>query len=144
VLSQVKQRVIRPMYSSPPLHGARIAAAILGDPALRALWLDELRGIAERIISIRAAFAGELTAIEAGGAGRSWQHIVDQIGMFAFTGLTPEEVDALLEEHHVYLTRDGRLSVAGLSSRDIPYVAASIKAVLGDGRKCTFKRLEQK
>jgi aspartate/tyrosine/aromatic aminotransferase len=130
VLSQVKQSIIRPAYSSPPLHGSRIAAAILGDAELRALWLKELAAIAERIRSIRAQLTTELERLGAGGAGRSWQHIVDQIGMFAFTGLAPEDVDTLLADHHVYLTRDGRLSIAGLAGKDIPYVAAAIAAVL--------------
>ena len=33
--SQLKL-VIRPMYSNPPIHGARIVAEVLGDPALEA------------------------------------------------------------------------------------------------------------
>ena len=36
-MSQLKI-LIRPMYSNPPIHGARIAAEILGDPALRSQW----------------------------------------------------------------------------------------------------------
>ena len=130
VLSQAKQAIVRPAYSSPPLHGSRIAATILGDAELKAIWLAELAGIAARIRDMRAALAAELESCSAGGDGRSWQHIVDQIGMFAFTGLSPEDVDALLAEHHVYLTRDGRLSIAGLARKDIVYVAAAIAAVL--------------
>jgi aspartate aminotransferase, mitochondrial len=30
--------LIRPLYSNPPVHGARIAAAILSDPKLNAQW----------------------------------------------------------------------------------------------------------
>ena len=37
VMSQVKI-IIRPMYSNPPIHGARIAAKILNTPALDAQW----------------------------------------------------------------------------------------------------------
>lgn len=37
VLSQLKI-LIRPMYSNPPLNGARIASEILGDAKLRADW----------------------------------------------------------------------------------------------------------
>jgi len=36
-MSQLKI-LIRPMYSNPPIHGARIASEILTDPALRAQW----------------------------------------------------------------------------------------------------------
>lgn len=36
--------------------------------------------------------------------------------MFCFTGLTPAQVEKLTKEHHIYLTKDGRISVAGASS----------------------------
>ena len=51
-------------------------------------------------------------------------------GMFSYTGLGGVNCDALRERHHVYLTRDGRLSIAGLAGKDIPYVAEAIAAVL--------------
>jgi aspartate aminotransferase len=35
--SQIKI-IVRPMYSNPPLHGARIVSTILGDPTLKATW----------------------------------------------------------------------------------------------------------
>lgn len=37
VLSQIKI-LIRPMYSNPPINGARIASEILGNEQLRADW----------------------------------------------------------------------------------------------------------
>jgi aspartate aminotransferase len=37
--SQVKI-LVRPMYSNPPVHGARIASKILGDPQLNAQWCE--------------------------------------------------------------------------------------------------------
>ena len=52
VESQVKG-VIRPMYSSPPRHGAAIAAVILGDDALMAEWRRELKHMADRIHAMR-------------------------------------------------------------------------------------------
>lgn len=38
VMSQLKI-LIRPLYSNPPINGARIASTILHDPALRKIWL---------------------------------------------------------------------------------------------------------
>ena len=35
--SQIKI-IVRPLYSNPPLHGARIASTILGDSLLSAQW----------------------------------------------------------------------------------------------------------
>jgi aspartate aminotransferase len=50
-------------------------------------------------------------------------------GMFCYSGLTPEQVDRLTNEHHIYLTRNGRISMAGVTSKDIPALAAAIHAV---------------
>lgn len=131
VLSHVKQRVIRPVYSSPPLHGARLAAEVLGDAALFAQWKQELRTMSERVQRMRADLAAELRRIEAPAPdGGAWEHITSQIGMFAYTGLSPEHVDALRNEHHIYMTRDGRAAMASLKPGDIGYVASAIKQVL--------------
>ena len=50
--------------------------------------------------------------------------------MFAYTGLTADHVAALLEDHHVYLTPDGRMAVCGLQAATVPYVAQAIDAVM--------------
>lgn len=84
VLSQLK-KVIRPMYSSPPLHGARIASRILSDPALKSSWLAELKDMASRIQRVREALR---KGLESKGTPGQWKHITDQIGMFSYTGLT--------------------------------------------------------
>lgn len=47
ITSQLKL-LIRPMYSNPPLHGARIVACILGNDRLTNLWREECRGMAVR------------------------------------------------------------------------------------------------
>ena len=49
-----------------------------------------------------------------------------QIGMFAFTGLSSAEVASLTADHHIYLTKDGRISLAGLSSGKVEYLANAI------------------
>ncbi|PIO14395.1 hypothetical protein AB205_0078340 [Aquarana catesbeiana] len=86
VESQLKI-LIRPLYSNPPLNGARIAAAILNQPELHSEWLQEVKGMANRIISMREQLVSNL---KKEGSIHSWQHISDQIGMFCFTGLRPE------------------------------------------------------
>ena len=126
VLSNVKQRVIRPNYSSPPRHGASVAAEVLSDPELRAEWQAELLTMAQRIVGMRSQLRGELERI---GAPGDWGHIEDQIGMFAFTGLSSEQVESLRENERIYLTSDGRMSLAGLASKHVAYVAAGMKRV---------------
>lgn len=72
--------VIRPTYSNPPLHGARIANKILGDKALYTQWESEVKGMADRIISMREKLYSALTHdLKTPG---EWGHIKSQIGMF--------------------------------------------------------------
>jgi len=131
LLSQVKQGIVRPAYSSPPLHGAQLAATVLGDSALFAQWEGELQLMAGRVKRMRLDLASELRRISAPAPdGGAWEHITDQIGMFAFTGLLPEHVDALRLEHHVYMTRDGRMCMAALKPGDVAYVAEAMRKVL--------------
>ena len=127
VESQLKI-LVRPMYSNPPVYGARIVAEVLGDPALRAQWTAECKAMADRIIEMRAALRSQLGAA---GSKREWSHITSQIGMFAFTGLTEPEVLELRSKYHIYLTNDGRISMAGVTTGNVEYLASSIAAVAG-------------
>ncbi|KAJ1729875.1 aspartate transaminase aat1 [Coemansia biformis] len=128
LLSQLKI-LVRPMYSNPSIHGARIAAEVLTNAPLRSEWLGEVRLMADRIIGMRAALRSRLEQL---GSARSWAHITDQIGMFCYTGLKPEQVDRLARDFHIYLTRDGRVSMAGISSTNVGYLAEAIHAVTKD------------
>lgn len=82
--------------------------------------------MAARIASMRQLLRDELAAA---GSTLSWQHITDQIGMFAFTGLSAAQVERLIVEHHVYLTKDGRISIAGVNPGNAKYIAQAIHAV---------------
>uniref|UniRef100_A0A8L8Q7A9 Aspartate aminotransferase n=1 Tax=Heligmosomoides polygyrus TaxID=6339 RepID=A0A8L8Q7A9_HELPZ len=125
VASQLKI-LIRPLYSNPPIHGARIVTKILTDPTLHKQWLVDVKGMADRIISMRVQLR-DLLAKE--GSTRNWQHITDQIGMFCYTGINPHQVERLIKEHSVYLTKDGRISVAGISSNNVGYFAKALHDV---------------
>ncbi|CAH9135506.1 unnamed protein product [Cuscuta epithymum] len=129
VKSQLQQ-LARPMYSNPPVHGALIVATILGDPILKKLWLQEVKGMADRIIGTRAALRESLEKL---GSPLSWEHITNQIGMFCYSGLTPEQVDRLTNEFHIYLTRNGRISMAGVTSGNVGYLANAIHEVTKSG-----------
>lgn len=125
VESQVKI-LIRPMYSNPPIHGARLVNTVLDNKELHAEWLVEVKSMADRIITMRALLKEKLEAL---GSSHDWSHIEKQIGMFCFSGLSPEQVDRLGKEFSVYLTRDGRISVVGITSGNVDYLAESIHAV---------------
>ncbi|KAK9369339.1 pyridoxal phosphate-dependent transferase [Lipomyces kononenkoae] len=118
--------IVRPLYSNPPIHGARIAAEVLSDEVLYEQWLAEVKGMADRIIQMRHLLKQHLEEL---GSTRDWSHITSQIGMFCYTGLTPEQVDTLRTEYSVYMTRDGRISVAGITSKNVKRLAESIHSV---------------
>jgi aspartate/tyrosine/aromatic aminotransferase len=60
----------------------------------------------------------------------SWNHITDQIGMFCFTGLTVPQAEALVNKYDIFLTKNGRISVSGLNTKNVRYVAESFKEVI--------------
>ena len=120
--------LVRPLYSNPPVHGARIAAEILTNEARNSQWLREVKGMADRIIKMRALLKQNLEQL---GSKHNWNHITDQIGMFAYTGLTAEQMDKLAKEHSVYATKDGRISVAGITTGNVKRLAESIHKVTG-------------
>ncbi|KAH0650189.1 hypothetical protein KY284_030101 [Solanum tuberosum] len=126
VESQLKM-VIRPMYSNPPIHGASIVAIILKDRQMYDEWTVELKAMADRIISMRQQL---YDAMQARGTPGDWSHIIKQIGMFTFTGLNVEQVSFMTREYHIYMTSDGRISMAGLSSRTVPHLADAMHAAV--------------
>jgi len=125
VNSRIKQ-IARPLYSNPPIHGARIVDIILGDTELTAMWHEDLRIMSGRIADMRAGLTGKLSAL---GNEHNWEHITNQIGMFAFTGLSKDMVNELREKYAVYMTMDGRISLAGLNSKNLDYVASAFHNV---------------
>lgn len=64
------------------------------------------------------------------GTKGSWEHVTTQIGMFSFTGLTVKQSEAMVKNHHIYMTKNGRISVAGLTTKNVSYVAKCIKDVV--------------
>jgi len=71
--------------------------------------------------------------ILANGSKHNWDHFNNQIGMFAFTGLSKDMVNELREKYHIYMTMDGRISMAGLNTNNIDYVAEGFHKVT-DGK----------
>ena len=114
------------MYSNPPRHGARIVSTILSDENMTASFVKEKKAMADRIHAMRVALRSSLEDL---GSARSWQHITQQIGMFAYSGMSKEEVTKLRDIHHVYCTMDGRISVAGITNANVDYIANAIHDV---------------
>ncbi|MBY6185537.1 aspartate/tyrosine/aromatic aminotransferase [Marinobacter hydrocarbonoclasticus] len=124
-MSQVK-RVIRTNYSNPPSHGAQIVATILADAELKALWLEELAQMSQRIHRMRAAFVSGLAAA---GVPGDFGFIEQQNGMFSFSGLNKDQVERLKQEFGIYIVGSGRINVAGMTESNLPALITAIAAV---------------
>lgn len=128
VMSRLKS-VARPIYSNPPINGARLIDIVLGDKDLTNEWHQELKVMSTRMASMRNGF---VEGLKSRGNPHSWKHISDQIGMFGFTGLKKELVEELRAKHAVYMTLDGRISISGLNTKNIDYVAEAFHQVTKD------------
>jgi aspartate aminotransferase len=132
IMSQLKC-IIRPMYSSPPKHGSSIVKTVLSDDVLTAQYYKECESMAARIQDMRTKLVSQLSKV---GSKHDWSHVTNQIGMFAFTGMSKDMCDELTDEHAIYLTKDGRISIAGLNDSNLDYVAKAVHAVT-DGKSIT-------
>ncbi|KAF2964314.1 hypothetical protein GQX73_g9238 [Xylaria multiplex] len=117
----------RSEISNPPLYGARIVSTVLNDAQLFAEWQGNLRTMSSRIIEMRKLLRAKLEEL---GTPGTWNHITDQIGMFSFTGLTEAQTLKIREEAHVYMTKNGRISMAGLNTNNIDYFAKAVDKVV--------------
>ena len=124
--SQVKT-IIRTLYSNPASHGANTIALVLKNDDLKAQWIAELDEMRGRIKAMRQKF---VELLKAKGATQDFDFIIEQNGMFSFSGLTPEQVDRLKNEFAIYAVRSGRINVAGITDDNIDYLCESIVKVL--------------
>jgi aspartate aminotransferase len=124
VQSHVLQ-IARSIYSMPPDHGAAIAARIFADSNLRRDWLLELDAMRSRFREMRALLASNLRDTTAGG---DFDFIAGQRGMFSLLGVSPSSVERLREKHHIYMTDDSRMNLAGIMPHNVRYVAEAVAA----------------
>ena len=92
----------------------------------------QLKTMANRIIEMRKQLLDNLLQLKTPG---NWDHIVNQIGMFSYTGLTSKQVEALREKYHVYMTSNGRISMAGLNTSNVARFAKAMNDVVRNDSK---------
>lgn len=126
VASQIRV-LIRGIYSNPPCHGARIVANILKNEELKHEWLQELAALRYRITAMRYKL---FTALKSKSQSSAFDVLQHQRGMFSYTGLQRNQVEQLMTKHGIYMTKDGRINVAGLNDENIEIVADAIVASL--------------
>ena len=118
---------VRTNYSNPPFHGGAIIRTVLADPKLRAAWEIELQQMRDRINRMRTLFA---ETMKAKGAPRDFSFITQQRGMFSFSGLSQQHVQALREQYGIYVVNSGRINVAGMTTANMGAICDAIIAVL--------------
>ena len=126
VLSQLK-RVVRTNYSNPPTHGGQIVATVLNSPQLMSLWDREVGGMRERIKAMRKLLVDK---IHARAPGTDFSFVLQQRGMFSYSGLTKAQVQHLRSEYSIYAIDTGRICVAALNTKNVDYVADAIANTL--------------
>ncbi|KAH9518553.1 Golgi Transport [Bulinus truncatus] len=113
---------IRVMWSNPPNHGGRIVATVLNNGAFFDEWKSQILTMANRIKKMRQELLDNLKKL---GTPGNWDHITKQIGMFSYTGLTEKQVE-YLKSKSIYLLSSGRISMCGLTSKNVAYVAKTM------------------
>lgn len=122
--SQLK-KLIRPIYSNPPIHGSRIVETIFANENLFQEWLSDLDQVVGRLNVIRDKLYQKLDK-----SNYNWDHLLKQRGMFIYTGLSAEQVIELREKYSVYATEDGRFSISGVNEDNVDYLADAINQVI--------------
>ncbi len=118
-------RFVRGIYSNPPTHGALVVETVLASPELTASWRTELESYRLRVAQMRQAFVTKGRAL-----GFELKNVDQQIGLFALTDLTSEQIEALARDYGVYGVPNGRLCLAGLNEHNLDYVMDAFKGIL--------------
>ncbi|KAJ5093090.1 hypothetical protein N7456_008951, partial [Penicillium angulare] len=117
----------RAEISNPPAYGAHVASCVLNDADLFTQWETELKIMSGRLTAMRQEIQSQL---EARGTPGDWGFLSTQIGMFSYTGLSPRQILELKEKWHIYMTGNGRISVAGLNPGNIQYFIDAVDDVV--------------
>ena len=116
-------QISREMWSMPPDHGAASVRLVLEDEGLTADWRSELGDMRDRIASVRAKIAA---------ADSRLAYIADQFGMFSMLPLDRAQVQALRDDHAIYMADSGRFNVLGMADHALDrFIAAVIEAMNG-------------
>ena len=117
----------RNSFSNPPRFGSDIARTIFKNPKIYAQWQIDIKTMADNINQRRSMFLEEIKKNKCPG---NWDYIQKQKGMFAFTQLKVHHAVALREKYAIYMTENGRISITGLNSKNVKYVAKAISEVM--------------
>ncbi|MDE1263670.1 amino acid aminotransferase [Vibrio aestuarianus] len=113
----------RSTYTMPPDHGAALVKTILQNQELTAIWKQELSEMQQRLLNLRKTLCNQLRNQH---NTSQFDFIESHKGMFTVLGFTADQMTQLREQYGIYGVGDGRINIAGLSEKHIPYVAEAI------------------
>ncbi|KAF9999356.1 Aspartate aminotransferase, cytoplasmic [Modicella reniformis] len=93
------------LYSERAAYGSRVVSVVLNDAKLYEEWKENLASIANQIIDMR----------------KSDRHVLIH---------RPVNATSVKEKYHVYLTDNGRISIAGLNSKNVKYFTQAVDFVV--------------
>ncbi|KAM4836631.1 putative aspartate aminotransferase, cytoplasmic 2 [Thomomys bottae] len=127
VLSQL-MNCTQTLWLSPPATGARIITSVLCNPALLGEWKQSLKEAVESMMLIKEKLKEKLRLL---GTPGSWNHITEQTGTHGYLGLNNQQVEYLIKQKHIYISRNSRINFTCINIHNIDYVTESIhEAVL--------------
>ncbi|XP_035234518.1 putative aspartate aminotransferase, cytoplasmic 2 isoform X1 [Anguilla anguilla] len=121
------ERLVRTLWSRPPVGGARVVATVLSNPAHLVEWHEGVRTAVERCMLVRERLREKLRIL---GTPGCWDHLTQQGGVYCCTGLNAQQVEYLSKRRHIYLLPNGCLNVSCINNLNLDYVAESINLAL--------------
>lgn len=119
-------QLARATYTMPPDHGAAIVKTVLQSENLTKGWKAELSEMRLRLLNLRKLLCDELRTVH---NSQQFDFIETHKGMFTVLGFSQKQMSQLRDEYGIYGVGDGRINIAGLTEKDIPYVANAISQV---------------
>jgi aromatic-amino-acid transaminase len=120
--------IARTNWSMPPDHGAAVVRTVLTDPELRADWMAEVESMRARMLEVRKALA---EALRQRTNSDRFDFVARHRGMFSLTGIAPEAIERVREEHGVYIVGDSRINIAGLNDETVATLAEALAGLEG-------------
>lgn len=119
--------IVRHEFSFPPAFGSRIATILQDDDEIRQVWFEDVKNVCKRLHRVRQQVATKLKEL---GTPGSWDHVQHSSGLFWLSGLSELQMSKLMDEHNVYGTLNGRISVAGLNDGNVDKFCRAVDQVV--------------
>ncbi|WP_413283324.1 aromatic amino acid transaminase [Vibrio sp. MA40-2] len=119
-------QLARATYTMPPDHGAALVKTVLNDSELTHMWKEELNSMRLRLVNLRDLLCNELRVAH---QSEQFDFIKSHQGMFTVLGFSAQQMQVLKDDYGIYGVADGRINIAGLTEKDIPYVANAIAKI---------------